>query len=224
MIAYHEGGHTLVAKLLPGSDPVHKVTIIPRGPALGYTLQLPLEDRYLTTRTEINNKLAILLAGRAAEELVFSEITTGAGNDLSKATEMVQKMVCEFGMSERLGPMTFRKKEEELFLGKDIGRDRQYSEQTAVVIDAEVTMFIHEAHERAKKILSDNRKKLDGLASALVEREILNGEEIDDVIAGKELKPIEKKTGKPVESASLQSPAVVSAAPAASGSSAASAS
>ncbi|MFH1379453.1 MAG: ATP-dependent zinc metalloprotease FtsH [bacterium] len=187
MIAYHESGHTLVAKYTANSDPVHKVSIIPRGPALGYTLQLPSEDRYLTTRTDILDKLAVMMGGRAAEELIFAELTTGAQNDLAKSTDMVQKMVCEFGMSEKLGPITFRKREEELFLGKDLGRDQHYSEKTAQVIDEEVSRIIREAKDRAVAILKENKKKLDRLAEILIEREILNGEEIDDVLNNKPL-------------------------------------
>lgn len=196
MIAIHEGGHTLVAKFTPDSDPIHKVSIIPRGPALGYTLQLPSEDRYLTTRTEILDKLCVLLGGRAAEELIFSELTTGAQSDLAKATEMVQKMVCEFGMSERLGPMTFRKREEELFLGRDLGRPRQYSEKTAQVIDEEVSRIIHEARKKAGDILKKNKDTLERIAENLVEREILTGDDIEEIVKGKELKPLVKENEK----------------------------
>ena len=138
IVAYHESGHALVAKLTPGTDPVHKISIIPRGQALGYTLQLPTEDRYLTSKTEIKNRLSVLLGGRVAEELVFHEITTGASDDLSKATEMATKMVCELGMSEKVGPLTFRKKEEEVFLGRDLNRERPYSNFTAELIDSEI--------------------------------------------------------------------------------------
>lgn len=206
MIAIHEGGHTLVAKIIPNSDPVHKVSIVPRGPALGYTLQLPSEDRYLTTRTEIIDKLSVLLGGRAAEELIFNEITTGAQNDLSRATDMVQKMVCEFGMSEKLGPMTFRKREEELFLGKDLGRERQYSEKTAQIIDEEVSRIIRDAKERSFKILEKNREKLERLAENLIEREILSGDEIDDVINGKTLSPKVKEEVKKEENSGEKTP------------------
>ncbi|HMU95350.1 MAG TPA: ATP-dependent zinc metalloprotease FtsH, partial [Elusimicrobiota bacterium] len=138
VIAYHESGHTLVAKKLPTSDPVHKVSIIPRGPALGYTLQLPTEDKYLTTRSEITNRLCVLLGGRMAEQLIFNEMTTGAQDDLSKATQIAHKMVCEYGMSDRLGPITYRKKSEELFLGRELGEGQNYSDQTAQAIDEEV--------------------------------------------------------------------------------------
>ncbi|MBD3271245.1 MAG: cell division protein FtsH, partial [Elusimicrobia bacterium] len=193
IIAFHEAGHTLVAKFTPDSDPVHKVSIIPRGPALGYTLQLPIEDRYLTTRTELLNKLSVMLGGRAAEELMFAELTTGAHNDLGKATEMVQKMVCEYGMSDRLGPMTFRKKEEELFLGKDLAKEPHYSEKTAQMIDEEVSRIINEAKKKAVDLLKTNKTKLELLARGLIEREVLSGEEIDDVINGRPLRPLTRK-------------------------------
>ena len=182
IVAYHESGHALVAKLTPGTDPVHKVSIIPRGPALGYTLQLPTEDRYLTSKTEIKNRLSVLLGGRVAEELVFSEITTGASDDLSKATDMATKMVCEFGMSDKLGPLTFKKKDEEVFLGRDLNRDRPYSNETAQLIDSEVKQLILDAMGYVRKLLSDNRAKLDRLAERLIEKEILESEEVESLI------------------------------------------
>jgi cell division protease FtsH len=182
IVAYHESGHALVAKLTPGTDPVHKISIIPRGPALGYTLQLPTEDRYLTSRTELKHRLYVLLGGRAAEELIFKEITTGACDDLSKSTTLAQKMVCEFGMSDKLGPMTFRKKEEEVFLGRDLNRETTFSNQTAELIDAEVKQLILDAMTYVRKLLSDNRSKLDKLAERLMEKEILDSEEVDSLI------------------------------------------
>jgi cell division protease FtsH len=182
IVAYHESGHALVAKLTPGTDPVHKVSIIPRGPALGYTLQLPIEDRYLTSRTEIKNRLSVLLGGRVAEELVFAEITTGASDDLAKATEMATKMVCEFGMSDKVGPLTYRKKEEEVFLGRDIARDRPYSNQTAELIDTEVKQLVLDAMTYVRKLLSENRSKLDRMAERLIEKEILESEEVEALI------------------------------------------
>jgi len=182
IIAYHEAGHALIAKLLPGSDPVHKVSIIPRGPALGYTLQLPLEDRYLTTRTEILTRVIALLGGRCAEELIFDDITTGAQNDLTKATEFVQRMVTEYGMSKKLGPLSYRKKEEEIFLGRDIIKERGYSEKTAEVIDEEVKKIIDYCLKGARKLLKENQKKLELLANRLVEKEILEGEEIEQIL------------------------------------------
>ncbi len=182
IVAYHESGHALVAKLTPGTDPVHKISIIPRGPALGYTLQLPTEDRYLTSRTELKNRLYVLLGGRAAEELIFKEITTGACDDLTKSTDIAQKMVCEFGMSDKLGPITFRKKEEEIFLGRDIGRERTHSNETAQMIDAEVKQLIADAMSYVRKVLAENRSKLDKLAERLMEKEILDSEEVDALI------------------------------------------
>ena len=182
IVAYHESGHALVAKLTPGTDPVHKVSIIPRGPALGYTLQLPTEDRYLTSKTEIKNRLSVLLGGRVAEELVFSDVTTGAHDDLTKATDIAHKMVCEYGMSDKMGPLTFRKKEEEVFLGRDLGRDRSYSNQTAEMIDSEVKQLILDALSYVRRLLSENRSKLDRLAEKLIEKEILESEEVDSLI------------------------------------------
>ena len=187
VIAYHESGHTLVAKKLPTSDPVHKVSIIPRGPALGYTLQLPTEDKYLTTRSEITNRLCVLLGGRMAEQLIFNEMTTGAQDDLSKATQIAHKMVCEYGMSDRLGPITYRKKSEELFLGRELGEGQNYSDQTAQAIDEEVKRIIADAQERVRKILSENRGALETLAKALMEKEVLNGEEITALVEGRPL-------------------------------------
>ena len=181
VVAYHESGHTLIAKLLPGTDPVHKVSIIPRGPALGYTLQLPVEDRYLTTRTEIMNRLCVLLGGRCAEELVFSEITTGAGDDLSKATAFVQRMVMEFGMSESIGPIAFSK-QSEVFLGRDISRGPGYSESTAELIDKEIKRILQECQQKVRDLLSKNKKILDSLAEKLIEKEVLEAEEVDAIL------------------------------------------
>lgn len=189
IIAYHESGHTLVAMALPTSDPVHKVSIIPRGPALGYTLQLPTEDRYLTTRTEILNRLCVLLGGRTAEELVFNEMTTGAHDDLQKATATVHKMICEFGMSERLGPVTYRKRSEETFLGRDIGEAQPFSDQTAQAIDEEVKRIIGECQTKVRGLLQDRRVALDALAAALIEKEVLDSEEIKRIVNGEPLPP-----------------------------------
>jgi len=188
IIAYHEAGHALLAKLIPGSDPVHKVSIIPRGPALGYTLQLPIEDRYLTTRKEILDKLTVLLGGRIAEELIFKDITTGAENDLVKATEMANKMVCEYGMSERLGSLAFKKNEKQIFLGRDITREKAYSEKTAEVIDEEVKSITDECLERGRKLLGGNKKKLERLAKRLIENEMLDGSEVEKILKGEESK------------------------------------
>jgi cell division protease FtsH len=185
VIAYHESGHTLVAKKLPTADPVHKVSIIPRGPALGYTLQLPTEDRYLTTKSEILNRLCVLLGGRMAEQMIFDEVTTGAQDDLSKATQIAHKVVCEYGMSERLGPITYRKKSEELFLGRELGEGQNYSDQTAQMIDEEVKRLMADAQARVKTLLTDNRAILETLAKTLVEKEVLNGEEINAIVDGR---------------------------------------
>jgi cell division protease FtsH len=150
--AYHEAGHALVAKLLPGTDPIHKVTIIPRGMALGLTQQLPIDEKHTYPKEYLLNNLVILFGGRVAEELVLNHMTTGAGNDIEKATELAHRMVCEWGMSERLGPMTFGKKEEEIFLGRDFTQTADYSENTAIEIDAEVRRIIQESYDRAKSL------------------------------------------------------------------------
>jgi len=195
IIAYHEAGHTLVAKLIPGTDPIHKVSIIPRGPALGYTLQLPLEDKYLATKTEITDKLTVFLGGRAAEELTFNELTTGAENDLHQATEIAHKMVCEYGMSDKLGPLTLRGKESEIFLGRDFAKEKAYSEKTAEMIDQEVKKIVEDCRDRAKDLLGKNRARLDILAKALIEKEILVGEEVEKILKHvEEVSPKEKKS------------------------------
>ncbi len=180
--AYHEAGHALVAKLIPGTDPIHKVTIIPRGRALGITQQLPIDDRYTYPKEYLLNNIAILLGGRAAEELILNHITTGSGNDIERATELARKMVCEWGMSEKLGPLTFGKKEEEIFLGREIVQHRDYSEHTAVAIDEEVKQLVVINYERAKKLLVENKKALIALAEALLEKESLDAPEIDRLI------------------------------------------
>lgn len=180
--AYHEAGHTLVAKLIPGTDPVHKVSIIPRGRALGLTQQLPVDDRYTYAKDFLLNEIVVLLGGRASEERALGYMTTGAGNDLERATELARKMVCEWGMSDRLGPLTFGKKEEQIFLGREIAQHRDYSERTAVEIDEEVKRMVIESYERAKKLLNDNFKALTAIAEALLDKETLNGNEIDTVI------------------------------------------
>jgi cell division protease FtsH len=192
--AYHESGHVLVAKLTPGSDPVHKVTIIPRGRALGVTYSLPIDERHNYSKEYLEILLTHLLGGRVAEKLVMNELTTGAGNDIERATDLARKMVCEWGMSEKLGPITFGKKEEEIFLGREIAQHRDFSENTAQEIDAEVRRIISEAEKKVQKLLSNNIDKLHLLAEALLEREILDGEEIDLVLAGKNL-PGKKNNG-----------------------------
>ncbi|NLH38696.1 MAG: ATP-dependent metallopeptidase FtsH/Yme1/Tma family protein [Elusimicrobia bacterium] len=182
IVAYHEAGHALVAKLLKDVDPVHKISIIPRGPALGYTLQLPLEDKYLTSKSEIISKLSIFLAGRASEEVVFGEITTGAGDDLSKATNYAQKMVMEFGMSEKIGPVSLKKDDNEVFLGRDIVKQHTYSDETAKSIDDEIKRIINDCYYKAKNILIENKQILDKVVAVLMDKETISGEELDLII------------------------------------------
>ncbi|MDR3306599.1 MAG: ATP-dependent zinc metalloprotease FtsH [Endomicrobium sp.] len=193
VIAYHEAGHTIVAKLLPTADPVHKVSIVPRGPALGYTLQLPEEDKYLTSKTELLDRLAILFGGRVAEEVIFSEITTGAQNDISKATEIATRMVMEFGMSEKIGPMALQRPNEEIFLGRDISREVRHSGKTSELIDEEIKKIIDGAKTKATKLIKDNLAKLGKLVNCLLERENLNGEEVDKIMKGEDLLPVAEK-------------------------------
>ncbi|UCG37886.1 MAG: ATP-dependent zinc metalloprotease FtsH, partial [bacterium] len=191
--AFHEAGHTLVAKMIPGADPIHKVTIIPRGRALGLTQQLPIDEKHTYPKDYLTDRLAILLGGRVAEEMVLKKQTTGAGNDIERATELARKMVCEWGMSEEMGPLTFGKKEEQIFLGREISQHRDYSESTAIKIDEEVKKLVTGAHQRATKIMTDNLDALHRLANALLEHEVLDGEEIEAVIHGESL-PFPKAT------------------------------
>jgi len=183
--AYHEAGHALVAVLVPEADPLHKVTIIPRGMALGLTQQLPLEDRYTYSRAYLDANLRVLMGGRLAEELVFGSehMTTGAGNDLERATELARKMVCEWGMSPKMGPLTFGKQEQNIFLGKEFARHQDFSESTAVAIDEEIHRFITEAYDDASTILDEHRDALEAIALGLLEVEVLDGEEIYALIA-----------------------------------------
>ena len=184
IIAYHEAGHALVARLLPGTDPVHKVTIIPRGRALGLTMQLPMDEKYIHGRVYLLNEIAIFFGGRLAEKLVFNEITTGAGNDIERATELARKMVCEWGMSEEIGPLTYGKKEEHIFLGREIGRSRgDFSELTAQKIDAEIRRIVTEANEKVTSLLQDNMDILKAFADELLERETITLEDMDRIIA-----------------------------------------
>jgi cell division protease FtsH len=182
--AYHEAGHTMVAKLIPGTDPVHKVSIIPRGMALGITLQLPTADRYSYNREHLLNNIAILLGGRAAEEIALNHMTTGAGNDIERATSLARKMVTEWGMSDKLGPLAYGKKEEQIFLGREITQHRDFSEHTAVEIDQEVKRIVTENYERAKKLITDRKETLDRLTVALLEKETLDAPEIEAIING----------------------------------------
>ena len=193
--AYHEAGHALVAAKLPHSDPVHKVTIIPRGMALGLTQQLPVDDRHNYYKNYLETRIAILMGGRLAEELFLEQMSAGAGNDIERATELARKMVCEWGMSQ-LGPLTFGKKEEQIFLGREIAQHRDYSEATAIQIDQEVRKLVIEGYDTAKKILSENREVLTKIAQALIEREVLDAIEIKMLIDGEELpaKPVAAKS------------------------------
>ncbi|MFO0677592.1 MAG: ATP-dependent zinc metalloprotease FtsH [Polyangiaceae bacterium] len=186
--AVHEAGHTLISLLINHHDPVHKVTIIPRGPALGLTWHLPKGDTYSTSKDQAEARIAVLLGGRIAEQVMFGSLTTGAGNDIERATDMARKMVCEWGMSEKLGPLTYGRKEEQVFLGRDYGsRQQDYSEQTAVEIDQEVRSIIQKQYDRVKLLMSEGREKLEALAKTLMERETLDAEEIAAVLEGREL-------------------------------------
>lgn len=180
--AFHEAGHALMAKLLPGTDPVHKVTIIPRGRALGMTMQLPIDDRHSYSKDFLYNTLSILFGGRVAEELIFKSVTTGAGNDIERATELARKMVCEWGMSEKLGPLTFGKKDEEVFLGRDFGSRRDFSDQVALEIDKEVKRLVVESYERTTRMLTEHIHTLRAIAEALLEKEVLDGIEIEKIV------------------------------------------
>ncbi len=180
--AYHEAGHALMAKLLPGTDPVHKVTIIPRGRAMGMTMQLPIDDRHSYSKEFLYNTLSILFGGRVAEELILKNVTTGAGNDLERATDLARKMVCEWGMSDKLGPLTFGKKDEEIFLGREIATRRDFSDQVALEIDREVKRLVVDAYERTKRMLTENIHTLKALAEALLEKEVLDAFEIDRIV------------------------------------------
>jgi cell division protease FtsH len=180
--AYHESGHALVARLLPGSDPIHKVTIIPRGMALGLTQQLPVDEKHTYPKRYLLNNIIILLGGRAAEEIILNEFTTGSGNDIERATNLARKMVCEWGMSEEMGPLSYGKKEEQIFLGREFAVHKDYSEETAQRIDKEVTRLVSESYEKAKKLLSDHIDILNKIASELLEKEVLNTSELDKII------------------------------------------
>ncbi|MDE0261682.1 MAG: ATP-dependent zinc metalloprotease FtsH [Bryobacterales bacterium] len=187
--AYHEAGHAVVAALLEQADPLHKVTIIPRGQALGVTMQLPVDDKHTHTRAYLCDQLAILMGGRIAEELFMDHMTTGAGNDIERATALARQMVCEWGMSE-MGPLTFGKRDEEVFLGREIAQQRNYSEATAKEIDAQVGAIVKESYDRARKIIEDNSDGLTRIAEALLEREVLDGGEVTALLEGRELQPL----------------------------------
>jgi cell division protease FtsH len=187
--AFHEAGHALVAALTPFADPVHKVTIIPRGMALGVTMQLPIDDKHSYHKEYLETQLAILMGGRIAEEMFMHHITTGAGNDIERATDMARKMVCEWGMSE-LGPMSFGKREEQIFLGREIAQHRDYSEATAIRIDEQVKKLVQNGYDRAKKCIEERADALERIALALLEREVLDGSEVRQLIEGTSLSPV----------------------------------
>jgi cell division protease FtsH len=191
--AYHEAGHVLVAKFLPESDPVHKVTIIPRGRALGVTTYLPIDEKHTYSKEYLETMITYALGGRAAEKLIFNQLTTGAGNDIERATELARKMVCEWGMSEKLGPLAYGAKEEEVFLGREITRSKNFSENTQIAIDDEVKRIVSESMKRADKILKNNVETLHRLSNALLEREILDSEEIDKIIRKENLPPSDRQ-------------------------------
>ena len=186
--AYHEAGHTLVARMIPGTDPIHKVSIIPRGRALGVTMQLPIEDKHSYSREALLARIAVLMGGRAAEDIIFQTFTTGAGNDIEQATEMARKMVCEWGMSDKMGPLSFGKKDEQIFLGREMSTHKNYSEATAVEIDTEIKRIVDESYQKALTLLHDNIENLHNLSLCLIEKENLTGPEVDEIIS----------TGRPI--------------------------
>ena len=192
--AFHEAGHTLVAKLTPNADPIHKVTIIPRGRALGLTQQLPIDDKHTYTKDYLLDNICVLMGGRIAEEIALNTQTTGASNDIEKASEIARKMVCEYGMSEKLGPLSFGKKEEEIFLGREIAQHRDYSEETARKIDEEVNNVVSENYQKTHRLIKDNLDTLSNLANALLERETLDGHEIEEIMGNKRRKRQPRKT------------------------------
>ena len=194
--AYHEAGHALVARMLPGTDPIHKITIIPRGRALGLTQQLPIDEKHTYPRRFLLNSISILLGGRAAEELVLEDFTTGAGNDIERATDLARKMVCEWGMSTQMGPLSYGKKEEQIFLGREIATHKDYSEETAKRIDSEICQIVSVCYDTSKKILSENLQTLHSLSEELIKREVLNSEDLDAIISGRAL-PEQEKTEDP---------------------------
>ena len=196
--AYHESGHAMVAKLIPDADPIHKVTIIPRGRALGLTQQLPVDEKHTYPKEHLLNNITILMGGRVAEEIVLDTQTTGAGNDIERASDLARKMVCDFGMSEELGPLTFGKNEEQIFLGREIAQHRDYSELTAQKIDAEVKKIVNDSYSKAHQLIEDNMDILHNMATALLERETLNGEDIDEIMGhGQGSKPKSEESASP---------------------------
>ena len=198
--AYHEAGHALVAKLTPGTDPIHKVTIIPRGMALGLTQQLPIEDKYTLSRTSLNGTIMVLLGGRAAEEIVFGERTSGAGNDLDRVTDIARRMVCEWGMSEKVGPITFGKGEEQIFLGKEISKPKDYSEETAIEIDNEIRSIVTGNYTKAKATLDENIDLLHKIAEVLLDKEVIDGKELEELVTKHKQKDYPSPWQNPVTS------------------------
>ena len=199
--AYHEAGHTLVAKMVPGTDPIHKVSIIPRGRALGVTMQLPIEDKHSYSRESLLARLAVLMGGRAAEDLIFNTFTTGAGNDIERATEMARKMVCEWGMSDKMGPLSFGKKDESIFLGREMAMHKNFSEKTAEHIDDEIKRIVDESYERALGLLRENIQTLHDLSEWLIDKENLTGDQVDEIIKTGKLTDPDPVPAQPVEPA-----------------------
>ncbi|MFQ5701498.1 MAG: cell division protein FtsH, partial [Acidobacteriota bacterium] len=204
--AFHEAGHALVAYISPHADPIHKVTIIPRGMSLGLTQQLPLDDRHTYSKEYLEARVAVAMGGRLGEEIFLGKYTTGAGNDLDVATEIARKMVCEWGMSEILGPLTLGKKDGQIFLGKELAHPKEYSESTAVLIDREVKRIVAEGYESAKKILLENKDALQRIAEALLEREVLEADEVTRLVHGEELKPFVSKRPASAEAPEASGP------------------
>ncbi|WP_084448605.1 ATP-dependent zinc metalloprotease FtsH [Desulfovibrio inopinatus] len=197
--AYHEGGHALVAMLLPGTDPVHKVSIIPRGRALGVTQQLPVDERHNYSKSFLLNNLQVLLGGRVAEEMILNQLTTGASNDIERATNLARSMVCKWGMSDKLGPLSYGEKDDEIFLGRELVHHKNFSEQTAMEIDAEVRLIVETSHKEARKLLEDHRDELEKVAAALLERETISGDDITRIMKGEPLPEPELSTQSPAE-------------------------
>ena len=208
--AYHEAGHTLVAKMIPGTDPIHKVSIIPRGRALGVTMQLPIEDKHSYSRESLLARIAVLMGGRAAENLIFDTFTTGAGNDIERATDMARKMVCEWGMSDKMGPLSFGKKDESIFLGREMAMHKNFSEKTAEHIDDEIKRIVDESYERALGLLRENVATLHNLSECLIEKENLTGDQVDEIIASGTLVTPEPAPSVPAEPVQPVEPAAAS--------------
>jgi cell division protease FtsH len=210
--AYHESGHAVVAKVMPKSDPVHKVTIIPRGRALGLTMQLPEQDRYAYDRVYLMSRIAVLFGGRIAEEIFMNQMTTGAGNDFERATQMARDMVTRYGMSDVLGPMVYAENEGEVFLGRSITKTTHMSEETMRKVDAEIRRIIDEQYALARKVIEDNRDKVEAMAQALLELETIDSDQIDDIMAGKPPRPPKPTSSTPSAGSKSESGGVEGAA------------